>query len=248
MKNLLLSTGFSPAQQAKFLIYYEMLIEKNKVMNLTAITEPREVLEKHFLDSVLPSRLIPHGASVIDVGTGAGFPGVPLLIIRDDIDVTLLDSLNKRLVFLNDVLLALNLTGRARTVHARAEDGARPPFALRGRFDVTTTRAVASADKLVEWTVPYLKVGGVSLMYKTAAPAACGGESRRVQGNPPYGETAHAPTACAAHALAELRAEAKVEKLDAAWGERSVVIVKKLAPTPEKYPRSAAEIKKKPLV
>lgn len=234
MKNLLLSTGFSPAQQAKFLIYYEMLIEKNKVMNLTAITEPREVLEKHFLDSVLPSRLIPHGASVIDVGTGAGFPGVPLLIIRDDIDVTLLDSLNKRLVFLNDVLLALNLTGRARTVHARAEDGARPPFALRGRFDVATTRAVASADKLVEWTVPYLKVGGVSLMYKTAAPTGAA--------------LTAAPTACGARALAELRAEAKVEKLDAAWGERSVVIVKKLAPTPEKYPRSAAEIKKKPLV
>lgn len=227
----LLQTAFpalTPAQREKFLIYYNMLADWNTRMNLTAITAPDEVVEKHFLDSVLPERYIPRGARVVDIGTGAGFPGVPLLIVREDIDVTLLDPLNKRLIFLNEVLKALELTQRARTVHFRAEEGARAGAALRGRFDAAATRAVASVDKLVEYTVPYLKTGGAALLYK-------GGGSE-------------AELHAASRALKELRAGAKIEKLDAAWGERCVIIIKKLAPTPDKYPRSTVEIKKKPLV
>ena len=113
----------SAEQREKLIRYYVMLIEKNNVMNLTAITDPEGVASRHFADSLLAAELIPEGAKVIDVGTGAGFPGIPLAIMRPDIELTLLDSLNKRILFLNDVLKELDIS--ARTVHARAEDGAR---------------------------------------------------------------------------------------------------------------------------
>lgn len=106
--------GASEEQADKFIKYYELLIEWNEKMNLTAITEEREVAEKHFADSLLPMELIPQNARCIDVGTGAGFPGIPLMIMRPDITVTLLDSLNKRLIFLNEVIRALGLEGRAK--------------------------------------------------------------------------------------------------------------------------------------
>lgn len=125
-KELILSLipGASEEQADKFIKYYELLIEWNEKMNLTAITEEREVAEKHFADSLLPMELIPQNARCIDVGTGAGFPGIPLMIMRPDITVTLLDSLNKRLIFLNEVIRALGLEGRAKTLHMRSEDAA----------------------------------------------------------------------------------------------------------------------------
>ena len=126
-KELILSLipGASEEQADKFIKYYELLIEWNEKMNLTAITEEREVAEKHFADSLLPMELIPQNARCIDVGTGAGFPGIPLMIMRPDITVTLLDSLNKRLIFLNEVIRALGLEGRAKTLHMRSEDAGR---------------------------------------------------------------------------------------------------------------------------
>ena len=154
-------------QLSQFETYYAMLVEWNTRMNLTALTEPAEVAEKHFADSLLPMALVPEGARCIDVGTGAGFPGVPILIARPDIRCVLLDSLNKRLTFLEAVLAELGLSARAKLVHARAEDGARSDT-LRGGFDAAFTRAVAPASVALEWTVPFLKVGGVSLLYNGA--------------------------------------------------------------------------------
>lgn len=132
-KELILSLipGASEEQAGKFIKYYELLIEWNEKMNLTAITEEREVAEKHFADSLLPMELIPQNAKCIDVGTGAGFPGVPLMIMRQDITVTLLDSLNKRLIFLNEVIRALGLEGRAKTLHMRSEDAGRAQGRIR---------------------------------------------------------------------------------------------------------------------
>lgn len=165
MKELMKSLvpGITDGQSDKFARYYELLVDWNSRVNLTAITDEREVAEKHFADSLLPSALIPEGARVIDVGTGAGFPGVPLMIMRDDISVVLPDSLQKRLVFLEALLAELGLS--ARLVHMRAEDAGRDA-GLRESFDATLTRAVAPASVALELTVPLLKVGGASLLYK----------------------------------------------------------------------------------
>lgn len=136
-KELILSLipGASEEQADKFIKYYELLIEWNGKMNLTAITEEREVAEKHFADSLLPMELIPQNARCIDVGTGAGFPGIPLMIMRQDITVTLLDSLNKRLIFLDEVIRALGLEKSAKTLHMRSEDAGRAA-AHRDAYDV----------------------------------------------------------------------------------------------------------------
>ena len=147
-----------------FALYQDMLQDWNSRMNLTAITQPEEVASKHFADSVLPAALLPPRVKVIDVGTGAGFPGLPLRILRPDIQLTLLDSLQKRIGFLNALCQALGFADVA-LLHARAEDAGRDP-ALRGRFDVALSRAVAPFPVLLELTVPFLKVGGKSLMYK----------------------------------------------------------------------------------
>lgn len=169
-KELILSLipGASEEQADKFIKYYELLIEWNEKMNLTAITEEREVAEKHFADSLLPMELIPQNAKCIDVGTGAGFPGIPLMIMRPDITVTLLDSLNKRLIFLDEVIRALGLEKSAKTLHMRSEDAGRAA-AHRDAYDVALSRAVANARVLAEWTAPFVKEGGVSIMYKGAA-------------------------------------------------------------------------------
>ena len=134
-------------QMAKLCRYAALLVEWNEKMNLTAITDPEGVLVKHFLDSILPFSFVqlPQGASLIDVGTGAGFPAIPLLIWRPDLKVTLLDSLKKRLTFLEEVLKECELT--ATVIHSRAEAGGRNP-ALREKFDLATARAVANLREL----------------------------------------------------------------------------------------------------
>lgn len=149
--------------QNQFVRYYELLIDYNNRMNLTAITDPFGIVQRHFADSLLGEKLIPNGSKCIDVGTGAGFPGIPLLIMRPDIELTLLDSLNKRVAFLNDVAAELSLPCSA--VHARAEDAAQS-VELREKFDIALTRAVANIGTIAEWTLPFLKNGGYSLMYK----------------------------------------------------------------------------------
>lgn len=227
LKAAFASVGIECPEEAimKFRRYYELLIMRNRVMNLTRITEPEEVAKKHFADSLLGLRFIPEGAHVIDVGSGAGFPGVPAAIMRPDIKLTLVDSLSKRVGFLKDVSDALGLN--ARCIHARAEDAARDD-ALRGHFDIALSRAVAPMNVLAELTVPFLKLGGVSLMYK----------------GPGTGEELEA----ARGAFEKLKCSACVERTDSPWGARNIVLVRKDGRTPPAYPRKAGTVEKKPLV
>ena len=213
-----------PDQVQKFILYYDMLIERNRYVNLTRITGPEDAAEKHFADSVLGASLIKQGARVVDVGTGAGFPGVPLAIVRPDIKLVLIDSLGKRVSFLREVCEKLGIGAEA--IHARAEDAARND-ALRGGFDIAVSRAVAPMNVLLELTVPFVKVGGSSLMYK--------------------GSAARDELASCEKALAELNCSAKLIDHDVPWGARTIVAAQKLAPTPGRYPRKAGSIEKAPL-
>lgn len=211
-------------QTEQLITYYEMLIERNNVMNLTAVTDPLGVVLRHFSDSLIPMGEITEGAKVIDVGTGAGLPGVPLRIMRPDIELTLLDSLNKRIAFLDEVNSALSLG--AFTVHARAEDGGRDKK-YRERFDFALSRAVAELRVVAEWTLPFVKVGGSSLMYK--------------------GPGAAEELTNAQNALKLLNAKAKILKFEPEWGERNIVIAEKNAALSAKYPRKAGTAGKSPL-
>ena len=153
-------------QLQQFQDFYELLIEKNKVMNLTAITEEEEVIDKHFIDSLTCKRVMEMNQvrSVIDIGTGAGFPGIPLKIVYPEIEFVLLDSLNKRVKFLNEVIEALHLE-KIQAVHGRAEDLARKPE-FRGRFDLCVSRAVANLSTLSEYCIPFVRVNGYFISYK----------------------------------------------------------------------------------
>jgi 16S rRNA (guanine527-N7)-methyltransferase len=210
-------------QLDRFGAYYALLIDWNARMNLTAITEVEDVAKKHFVDSLAAAPYLKPGARVIDVGTGAGFPGLPLLIVRPDLDLTLLDSLNKRVGFLRTVCETLGLN--AACVHMRAEDAGRSPR-YRERFDAALTRAVSALPVLVELTVPLLKVGGLSIAYKGDASE----ELKR-------SETA----------LRLLHAEARSIDVSSDYGARSLILMKKNAPTPKAYPRKAGTPGKTPL-
>lgn len=216
--------GLGAEQLGLFKTYYERLIERNRRVNLTRITDPAEVASKHFADSILAAGLIPEGASVIDVGTGAGFPGVPLKIVRPDIDLVLVDSLGKRVLFLRELCEELGISVPA--IHARAEDAARQAE-LRESFDFVVSRAVAPMSVLTELTVPFLKVGGASLMYK--------------------GPQAAEEKAACSHAFSELKCSVDTVDFDVPWGARCIVRAVKNAPTPKKYPRKAGSIEKAPL-
>ena len=174
-----LNITLSDHQLEQFEEYYKLLIEWNEKMNLTAITEREEVYLKHFLDSLSfvrafddPSSLSESEFSLIDIGTGAGFPGVPIKILCPDSNVVLMDSLNKRLSFLDEVIEKLNLneTGSVKTVHARAEDLAKDP-AYREQFDYATSRAVANLSTLSEYCLPFVKVGGSFISFKAEKAA-----------------------------------------------------------------------------
>ncbi len=217
------------AQQGDYFnTYGKFLLEYNEKVNLTAITDPDEIAIKHFADSVLPLALneIAPGASLIDVGTGAGFPGVPLKIMRPDIELTLLDSLNKRLKFLEE--LSALLGQQNNLVHARAEM-AGADEALRGRFDYATSRAVAQLAVLCEYCLPLLKVGGKMLALKgpdCAAEIAAAKKAVEVLG----GDIA----AVHEYALAD-------------QGQRTLIIIEKIKKTPKKYPRQRIKLNEKPL-
>lgn len=210
-------------QADRFGRYYTLLMDWNRTRNLTAITEPGAVAEKHFFDSLAAAPLLPAAARCIDVGTGAGFPGIPLLIVRPDLAMTLLDALQKRIDFLQAALEALGLA--AQCLHLRAEDAGRDP-ALRASFDAALTRAVAPLPALLELTVPLLSVGGQSVAYK-GDPAA---------------ELAAAQNACA-----QLRCACACIPVPAAYGARALVVAKKLAETPARFPRRAGLPAKQPL-
>ena len=225
MRDLLQNTipGLTPEACDKFVAYYDLLIEWNERMNLTAITEKAEVVKKHFYDSLAALKYLDNGAKIADVGTGAGFPAIPLLIMNPSLRITLVDSLKKRLTFLAEVLKTLGLS--AEIVHARAEDFGRDPK-YRASFDAVVSRAVASLPVLLELTVPLLKTGGKAYCYK-------GDVSDEL------------PTAKSALHL--LHASAEAVPLESDYGARTLVICTKNAPTPSIYPRKAGLPNKKPL-
>ena len=209
--------------------YGNLLLEWNEKMNLTAITEPEEVLYKHFYDCILFFKNVApeKGAKIVDVGTGAGFPGMVLKIIRADLDVTLLDSLNKRLIFLNDVIEKLGLDG-IKTIHSRAEDAGKNK-ALRESFDIATARAVANLPVLLEYCTPLVKKGGIFVSMKGANVL----EETEICGN-------------AVKVLGCSKAEIIFETLPGD-DKRAFVTFKKISQTPPKYPRKPGDISKQPL-
>ena len=158
----------SDEQLNKFETYYEMLIEKNKVMNLTSITEMNDVVMKHFVDSISIKKYSDlSGKKIIDIGTGAGFPGIPLAIVFEDAQFTLMDSLNKRIQFLNEVIEAIELKN-VETVHDRAEELARKE-GYREKYNYCVSRAVANMSTLLEYCIPFVKKGGKFISYKSGA-------------------------------------------------------------------------------
>ena len=208
--------------------YARLLIEWNEKMNLTAITDPEGIVVKHFLDCALLLRHtnLPQGVSVVDVGTGAGFPGMVLKIFRPDIKLTLMDGLNKRLVFLNEVANQLDL--EVATTHIRAEEAGKSPL-YREKFDLVTARAVAELRVLYEYCLPLCRVGGTFCSMKGPSAAE---------------ELKNAGKAKAI--LGGGKAEITTETLT---GEevRTFVVTKKISQTPPKYPRISAKISKQPL-
>ena len=209
-----------------FDFYAELLVSWNEKINLTAITDPFGITEKHFLDSlaVFKDDIIPKNSSVIDVGTGAGFPGIPMKIYRNDLNVTLLDSLNKRINFLTEVSNKLSLGMNC--IHSRAEDGAKKAD-LREKFDIVTARAVAPLPILCEYCLPYVKIGGKFVALK--------------------GPNEEAKDSFTAYRT--LGAEiSDVKEYELPCGDkRRIIVYNKIKETPKKYPRNPSQIDKKPL-
>ena len=229
-----LSITLSGEQKQQFLTYYEYLVEKNKVMNLTAIIEYEEVITKHFLDSLAvvktscfkPEKLA--GKRLIDIGTGAGFPGIPLKIAFPKLEILLLDSLNKRINFLNEVTEMLGLT-KINTVHGRAEDYAKQK-GYRESFDFCVSRAVANLSTLSEYCIPFVKQGGCFISYKSGSV-----DQELIQAEK------------AVKILGGQREEVVRFSLADTDMDRSFVVIRKAKPTPKKYPRKAGLPSKEPL-
>ena len=220
----------SDEKEQQFFRFYEMLIKKNESVNLTAITKLDEVQEKHFIDSIALGSVMDlnKDLKVADVGTGGGFPGIPLKIMYPSLKITLIDSLAKRVAFLNDVIKDLRLTG-IEAIHMRAEDAGHD-MALRESFDICVSRAVADLRVLSEYCLPLVKVKGFFIPYKSVktkeeldgsknALTLLGGEMERVENL----------------------------KLGQSEMERTFIFIKKISETPEKYPRKAGKALKKPL-
>lgn len=209
--------------------YAELLVEWNEKINLTAITEPKDIVVKHFVDSLLLTKALelPQGASLIDVGTGAGFPSVPVTVLRPDLKLTLLDSLNKRLIFLTELCKEIGI--HSVCVHARAEDGGKDKK-HREKYDFACARAVASLRNLSEYCLPFVKVGGAFLALK----------------GPDWKEE----LAEAKNAIGTMGG--KVEKVQEFTlpddSKRAILVIRKISQTPPQFPRTAAKMSKKPII
>ena len=223
-------------QLDQFNKYYELLIKWNEVMNLTAITEFDDVCKLHFVDSISAYKYFDFSKkpySLIDIGTGAGFPGVPLKIVFPNLNVTLFDSLNKRLKFLDEVIneLGLNEEGSISTLHGRAEDYAiKKENSLRETFDIAVSRAVANMATLSEYCLPYVKVGGRFIAYKSEKASE---ELSNAKG--------------AIHLLGGKLSASEEFTLPATDVSRTICIVDKIETTSKKYPRKAGVPSKQPL-
>ncbi len=212
----------------RFEIYAKLLVQWNEKINLTAITDPQDIVVKHFTDSltIFYERDIPEGARVIDVGTGAGFPGLAMLIARPDLTMTLMDSTNKRLTVISDILEKTGLS--ANVVHSRAEEaGKKPEF--REQYDISTARAVTNLRDLSEYCLPFVKLGGSFIAMKSAK--------------------AEEEIAEAKKAIKLLGGEiSDIKSFDLlAYGERNIINIKKISSTPAKYPRPSAKMAKNPI-
>jgi len=220
---------FTGEQLLQFEQYYELLLEWNSFMNLTAITELQEVIDKHFVDSLAIANYISlKNQKILDLGTGAGFPGIPIKILFPDVEIVLLDSLNKRIKFLDTVIEKLQLQ-YIKAVHGRAEDLAHQTV-YREKFDICTSRAVANLSTLSEYCMPFVKQGGYFVSYKTA------GAMREIDG--------------AKKAVRVLGGEIeRIEelKLPDTDMDRTLVFVKKVEKTKNKYPRKAGIPSKEPI-
>ncbi len=215
-------------QIEQFYEYMNLLLEWNEKINLTAIIEPKEVILKHFIDSLTIQKYIKEEQKVIDVGTGAGFPGIPLSIIKQNTEITLLDSLNKRILFLEEIISSLQLKN-IRTVHARVEEFAKNKKE-REIYDIATSRAVASLNVLLEYLLPLVKVGGECICMK-------GSSTEEIKE--------------AEKALEILGGKIeKIENINLPDSDikRNIIIVKKIKQTPLKYPRKPGTPSKEPII
>ncbi len=219
----------TPEISQKLNLYGNLLVEWNEKMNLTAITDPEGVLFKHFYDCILffKNVEVPKNAKIIDVGTGAGFPGLVLKIIRPDLEVTLLDSLNKRITFLNEVISQLGLIGIT-AIHSRAEEGGKSKE-HREKYDIACARAVAAMPVLLEYCVPFVKVSGQFVSMK--------------------GPSASEEVALCDNAIKQLGVKQPTIICETLTGEeqRAFCTFKKISQTPPKYPRNSGKIAKQPL-
>ena len=215
-------------QAEKFYEYMKLLIEWNEKINLTAITEPNDIILKHFIDSATIEQYIKPSSNVIDIGTGAGFPGIPLSILREDLNITLMDSLNKRIKFLDEVIKEIKLKSTD-TIHSRAEELGRDKQ-YRAKFDIATSRAVASLNVLLEYMIPFVKVGGYCICMKGSNIEEEVENSKK------------------AMKLLNCKVE-KIVKFDLPGTDygRNIVIVKKIGETPNKFPRKPGTPAKEPI-
>lgn len=229
-ENILTANGFSEETAKEFKKYYELLIEWNEKINLTAITDEREAALKHFVDSIRPldCGLFFEGAKIIDVGTGAGFPGLPLKIFRPDLNVTLMDSLNKRINFLNEVISGLNLSG-VETIHSRAEELGRDKN-HREKYDICVSRAVANLASLTELCMPFIKKGGYFISLKGPKATDEVNDAKK-----------------AIELLGGEFIEIKNYAIDETDLDHNLVIIKKVKDTEKRFPRNAPKPIKDPI-